>query len=111
MSVKLEQGGVYLLPDAVDGEIYAVLEAQRTADGWQLVECHATPFGPEAFQRRATLPPEEQLRYRVDADGALLQEQPSADAAPTRWTVANLSLLGRMRDGALVLVESQQREV
>ena len=102
MSTRLEQNGVYLLPDALDGSEYIILQATQEAGGWQLVECHATPHGNDRFRERTALPPDQMIRYAVTPDGTLVEQSTSGHQRETQFTLANLSLLGYVQDGAFV---------
>ncbi|HEX6292376.1 MAG TPA: hypothetical protein VFZ66_24530 [Herpetosiphonaceae bacterium] len=104
MSVRLEQGGLYILPDALAGASYLILQAQQTTGGWQLVECHATPFGSDRFKARAVASDEQVIRFDVDASGALAQRG-GDETQPRRFTLANLSLIGYLRDGQFIPTE------
>ena len=106
MSVTLEQNGVYLLPNGLHGDTYMIVQAQQQPEGWQLIECHATPLGNEAFKQRATLSSQERYVFRVEPDGALVQHSPSEQQ--TRFSLMNLSLLGALVDDTFVPFESQQ---
>ncbi len=102
MSVRLEEHGVYLLPNALNGQEYAVLEAIQTKDGWQLVECHAAPSENDRFHERAGLPADQMIRYAVTPDGTLVDQTAGSAQADRGFTLANLSLLGYLRDGNYV---------
>lgn len=102
MSIRLEPDGIYLLPSALDDNYYVILQAIETADGWHLVEMHGTPWGSDRFKERATLPADQMLRYRVDPNGTLLQQAPTAADSTRAFTLANLSLLGYLRGGNFV---------
>lgn len=101
MSLQLEQDGLYILPNAI-GDMYAVVEARREGDGWQLIENHDVPFGSPEFKERASLPPEQHLSYRVAADGRLIQQTPANITSPHSFSIANLSIIGHLRDGRFV---------
>ena len=107
MSATLEPHGVYLLPNALGVGEYAVLEAVREQDQWYVVECHAAPFGSDPFHERMTLPPAQQLRFLLAADGKLLQPTPTGTWQPSVHTLSNLSLMGYLRDGTYVGVAEQ----
>lgn len=81
MSAKLEQQGVYLLPNTLGEGEYAVLEAVQEQDRWYLVECHAAPFGNDRFRERTTLPRVQQMRFVLADDGVLLQHSPTGTRA------------------------------
>jgi len=102
MSVKLEQDGLYMLPNGLDGRSDLILRATQTSDGWQLVECHGLPFGSEQFKARASLPAEQLRRYTVETSGALLQDSTNNAAQPTDFSMANLSLIGYLRGGTFI---------
>jgi hypothetical protein len=102
MSARLEQNGVYLLPDALNGSEYIILQATQEAGGWQLVECHATPHGNNRFRERAAFPPDQMIHYAVTPDGTLVEQNTSGQQRTTKFTLANLSLLGYIQDGAFV---------
>ncbi len=87
MSAKLEQHGVYLLPNALDEGEYAVLEAVREQDRWYLVECHTAPFGCDLFRQRTVLPSEQQMRFVLADDGVLLQHSPTGTRAGFPWVL------------------------
>lgn len=106
MSTTLQEDHVYLLPNGLHGQTYLIVQAQPGQDGWQLVECHATPLGSAAFKERAGLPQQQQFVYQVQPDGTLIQRSPSEE--PTRFSMANLSLLGMVVGGSFVPIESQQ---
>lgn len=108
VSLRLEQNGVYLLPNGLQGDTYMIVEAREQGDGWQLVECHATPLGHDTFKQRATLPQQQQYVYHVEADGTLVEHAPTQQ--PTRFSLVNLSLLGRLIDNTFVPIESQQAQ-
>jgi hypothetical protein len=107
MSAKLEPHGVYLLPNALGVGEYAVLEAVREQDQWYVVECHAAPFGSEHFRQRTALPPAQQLRLLLAADGVLLHPTPTGTWQPSDYSLTNLSLMGYLRDGTYVGVVEQ----
>ncbi len=107
MSAKLERHGVYVLPNALGVGAYAVLEAVQEQDQWYLVECHAAPFGSDPFHQRTTLPPEQQLRFLLAADGALLHPTPTGTWQPSAHTLSHLSVMGYVRDGTYVGVAEQ----
>jgi hypothetical protein len=107
MSAKLEPHGVYLLANALGVGEYAVLEAVHEQDQWYVVECHAAPFGSDPFRQRTALPPEQQLRFLLAADGVLLQRTATGTWHPSAHTLTNLSLMGYLRDGTYVGVAEQ----
>jgi hypothetical protein len=102
MSARLEQHAVYLLPHALEGTEYVLLEAVQEHDGWYLVETHAAPIGNDRFNERATLPAAQMLRYAVTTDGALVAPTSGAMPQDTGFSLANLSLMGYLRDGAYI---------
>ncbi len=107
MSATLEPHGVYLLPNALGVGEYAVLEAVREQDQWYLVECHAAPFGSDAFRHRTAVPPEQQLRLLLAADGGLHQRTPTGTWHPSAHTLTQLSLMGYLRDGTYIGVADE----
>lgn len=107
MSAKLEPHGVYILPHALGHGEYAVLEAVREQDQWYVVECHAAPFGSDAFRQRTALPPAQQLRLLLAADGVLHERTPMGTWQPSAHTLSKLSLMGYLRDGTYVGVVEQ----
>jgi hypothetical protein len=104
MSVTLEQDGVYILPNALDGT-YLIVQAERGSEGWQLTECHATSFGSEQFKARSLFAPDQLIRYTVDPAGSLVQRGGHGTAHQTEWTLANLSLIGYLRNGTFLPTE------
>ena len=104
MSVTLEQDGLYILPNALE-ETYLIVQAERAADGWQLTESHATSLGSEEFKARAQLPPDQLTRYTVDSSGALARHEANGTVRQTTLTLANLSLIGYLRDGRFIPTE------
>lgn len=106
MSTTLQEDHVYLLPNGLHGQTYLIVQAQQGPDGWQLVECHATPMGSDTFKERARLPQPERYVYQVQPDGTLVQRSPSQE--PTHFSMANLSLLGQLVGDSFVPIESQQ---
>lgn len=101
MSMQLDHDAVYLLPNAF-GEGYAILRASEEADGWRLTEYHGLDGVAAPMAERAALAPEQQLRFRVGPDGALIEQGADRVEHATRFTIADLNLLGRLRDGVLV---------
>ncbi len=102
MSVKLEQDGLYILPNALEGTSYVILQATQTSHGWQLFECHALPFGSEQFKSRTLVSDEQLLRYDVDSSGALLAHTDDTTQQQTNFSLASLSLIGYLRDGQFI---------
>ncbi|HEY0604984.1 MAG TPA: hypothetical protein VGD58_18845 [Herpetosiphonaceae bacterium] len=105
MSVTLEQDGLYILAHALEGSSYLILQAVKTADGWNLVENHATPFGSEQFKTRSQFPADQMVRFAVDPSGALVADGGGGTAQQTNFTLANLSLIGYLRNGTFVPTE------
>ncbi len=101
MSLQLDQDAVYLLPNAF-GEGYAILRASEDADGWRLTEYHGLDGIAAPMAERATLPPEQQLCFRVGPQGELIEQGADRVEHAPRFTIADLNLLGRLRDGVLV---------
>lgn len=108
MSARLEQHGVYLLPDAIDGTEYVLLEAVQDQDGWHLIETHAASHAKDRFNDRSGLPAEQLLRYTVASDGTLVEQTSSGSTSGRRFTLANLSLMGYLRDGTYVSAAEAQ---
>lgn len=105
MSVTLEQDGLYILAHATEGSSYLILQAVKTADGWNLVENHATPFGSEQFKARSQFPADQMVRFHVTPSGALVAASGGGTAQQTDFTLANLSLIGYLRNGTFVPTE------
>jgi hypothetical protein len=101
MSVTLEQDGLYILPNALH-ETYLIVQAQHTSQGWQLVESHATSLGSDEFKARAQFSPDRMMRYAVDPSGALVEHSANGTAQQTNLTLANLSLIGYLRNGTFI---------
>ena len=101
MSMKLDHDTIYILPNAF-GEGYAILRATEDADGWHLREYHGLDGVATPMEARAALPPEQQLHYRVGSEGELIPYGADRVEHATNFTIANLNLLGRLRDGVLV---------
>jgi hypothetical protein len=105
VSVNLEQDGLYLLPQGLGGSSYLILQAVHTPGGWNLIENHATSFGSEEFKARSALAPEQLARFVVEPSGALAQQAAGGTAQQTSFSLANLSLIGYLRDGSFVPTE------
>lgn len=105
MSVTLEQDGLYILAHATEGSSYLILQAVETAGGWSLVENHATPFGSEQFKARCQFPPDQMVRFHVAPSGVLVADGGGGTAQQTDFTLANLSLIGYLRNGTFVPTE------
>jgi hypothetical protein len=105
VSVNLVQDGLYLLPHGLTGSSYVILQAVQTPGGWNLIENHATSFGSEEFKARSSLPSEQLLRFAVEPSGALTQQGAGGTAQQTSFSLANLSLIGYLRNGTFVPTE------
>ena len=105
MSIKLEENGVYLLPENGGGPAYLILLATRENGGWHLSEYHETSFGDAAFKQRATLPPEEMMHFEVAPNGELLERGVRGVARQTGLSLTKLSLLGHLRNGSFMPAE------
>jgi hypothetical protein len=101
MSMKLDHDAIYILPDAFRGG-YAILRATEEADGWHLREYHGLDGVAQPMEERASLPAEQQLHYQVGTEGELIEQSANRLEHATAFTITNLNLLGRLRDGVLV---------
>lgn len=100
MSAHLEQNGLYILPKALGATDYLVLRAEQHSAGWRLVENHDAPGGSDRFRARAGLSSEHMYVFAVSVSGELEQLTPQDNQG--RHSLANLSLLGYLRDGRFV---------
>lgn len=102
MSVTLEQDGLYILAHALEGSSYLILQAVSNGGSWNLIENHATPFGSEQFKSRSQFPADQMVRFAVAPSGALVEDGGGGTAQQTNFTLANLSLIGYLRNGTFV---------
>lgn len=105
MSVKLEQNGLYILAHALEGSSYLILQAVQTSDGWSLIENHATPFGSDEFKARRQFSPDQMVRFAVQSSGELVEQGNGSTVQQMNFTLANLSLIGYLRNGTFVPTE------
>lgn len=105
MSVTLEQDGLYILAHALEGSSYLILQAVKTGDGWNLIENHATPFGSEQFKARSQFSSDQLIRFAVEPSGSLVAAGGGGTAQQTNFSLANLSLIGYLRNGVFVPTE------
>lgn len=104
MSVTLEQDGLYILAHALEGSSYLILQAVKTADGWSLIENHATPFGSDQFKARSQFSSDQLIRFAVEPSGSLVAAG-GGTAQQMNFSLANLSLIGYLRNGVFVPTE------
>jgi hypothetical protein len=105
VSVTLEQDGLYILAHALEGSSYLILQAVSGGGGWSLIENHATPFGSEQFKARSQFSANQMVRFAVEPSGALIADSGGGTAQQTNFTLANLSLIGYLRNGTFVPTE------
>jgi len=98
MSARLEENGLYILPDALGEMDYMIVRAEQHGDGWRLVESHDAPGGSDRFRARVGLRTEDLYVFEVSPSGEIKQTAPRDEQRITH-TLANLSLLGYLRNG------------
>lgn len=82
-----------------------ILQAVRNGGSWNLIENHSTPFGSDQFKSRSQFPADQMVRFAVAPSGTLVEDGRGGTAQQTDFTLANLSLIGYLRNGTFVPTE------